>query len=49
MLQAGVVFSGVQLGFGIRNFSMVNVVFCGLWLAVAVAIFREHKRITKEG
>lgn len=48
MLQAGIVFSGVQLGFGIRNFAMVNASFCVLWLVVAVAIFREHKRITKE-
>ena len=48
MLQAAVVFSGVQLGFGIRNFSAVNVVFCLLWFVVAVAIFREHKRITSE-
>ena len=27
MLQAAVVFEGVQLGFGIRNFSIVKVVF----------------------
>ena len=48
MLQAGVVYSGVQLGFGIRNFATVNIVFCVLWLVVAVAIFREHKRLTAE-
>ncbi len=49
MLQATVVFGGIQLGFGIRNFSLVNVVFCVLWLVVAIAIFREHKKLTEHG
>jgi AAA family ATP:ADP antiporter len=48
MLQAGVVFVGIQLGFGIRNFAVANTLFCLMWLVVAVSIFREHKRITKE-
>ena len=48
MLQAGIVFSGIQLGFGIRNFALVNVVFSILWIVVAFAIFREHRRLTKE-
>ena len=42
------VFGGVQLGFGIRNFATVNAVFCVVWFVVAVAIFREHRRITRE-
>ena len=48
MLQAGVVFVGIQLGFGIRNFAVANTIFCLMRLGVAVVIFREHKRITKE-
>ena len=48
MLQAGVVYAGVQVGFATRNFAMTNTVFCLLWIAVAVAIYREHKRLTKE-
>ena len=48
MLQAGVVFVGIQLGFGIRNFALANTLFCVVWLGIAVVIFREHKRITKE-
>jgi AAA family ATP:ADP antiporter len=46
MLQAGIVFSGVQLGFGIRQFSMVNVCFVLLWLVAAGVIYREHKKLT---
>ena len=49
MLQAGVIFVGVTyLGFGIRNFAMVNVVLCVAWLLVAGALYREHKRISRE-
>jgi AAA family ATP:ADP antiporter len=48
MLQAGVVFAGVKLGFGITNFALLNTGFCVLWIVLAVAIFREHKRITHE-
>lgn len=49
MLQAGIVFAGVTwLGFEVRNFALVNVVFCALWLVVAVAIYRKHKQISRE-
>jgi len=48
MLQAGIVFGGVQLGFGIRQFALVNVCFVLIWLAVAVVIYREHKKLTAE-
>lgn len=48
MLQAGVVFVGTQLAFTIKNFAMANVVFVLLWLGVAAAIYREHKRVSKE-
>ena len=48
MLQAGIVFSGVHLGFGIRQFALVNVCFVAAWLFTAVIIYREHKKISAE-
>ncbi len=48
MLQAGVVFLGVQLAFGIRSYATVNVIFTLIWLAIVVAIVREHKRLSAE-
>jgi len=49
MLYSAVVFVGVTyLGFGIRNFAMVNVALCIAWVLVAVALFREHKKISRE-
>jgi hypothetical protein len=48
MLQAGLVFGGLQLGFGIQQFATVNVVMCIFWLGAAVVIFREHKKLTAD-
>jgi AAA family ATP:ADP antiporter len=48
MLQAGVVFLGVQLAFGIQGYATVNVVFTLIWLVIVVAIVREHKRLSAE-
>ena len=48
MLQAGLVFGGIQLGFGIQHFAAVNVAMCVVWIAAAVVIFREHKKLTAE-
>jgi AAA family ATP:ADP antiporter len=48
MLQAGVVFLGVQLAFGIKSYATANVIFTLIWLAVVVAIVREHKRLSAE-
>ena len=48
MLQAGVVFLGVQLAFGIQSYATANVIFTLIWLAVVVAIGREHKRLSAE-
>jgi ATP:ADP antiporter, AAA family len=45
MLQAGVVFVGVQLALGIRQYALVNVVLVGVWLLLAVGIAREHKKL----
>ena len=50
MLQAGVVFVGVTyLGFEVHNFALVNVLFCAVWIALAVGLYRQHKRISTEG
>jgi len=45
MLQALVVFIGVQLAFDVRRYAMINVVLVGVWLAVAIAIAREHRKL----
>jgi hypothetical protein len=45
LLQALVVFIGVQLAFSVRSFALVNVVLVGIWLALAVAIAREHRNL----
>jgi AAA family ATP:ADP antiporter len=47
-LQAGVVFVGSQLSFGIPAFAIVNVAIVGVWLAVVGGISREHKKLTDE-
>jgi AAA family ATP:ADP antiporter len=46
MLQAGVVFVGVQMALGIRGFAIVNVVLVAVWLLVVVGIRREHRKLT---
>jgi AAA family ATP:ADP antiporter len=46
MLQAGVVFVGVQFAFGIRAFALVNVVLVGIWLFIVIGIRREHQKLT---
>jgi AAA family ATP:ADP antiporter len=46
LLQAVVVFLGTMLAFGIRSYALVNVVLVVVWLALAVAIAREHKKLT---
>lgn len=48
MLQAGLVFGGIQLGFGVRQFASVNFVMCLLWMVTAVVIYREHKKLSGE-
>jgi AAA family ATP:ADP antiporter len=46
MLQAGVVFAGTALAFGVRQFALVNVILVAVWLVFAMAIAREHRRLT---
>lgn len=48
MLQAGVVFLGVQLAFGVQAYATVNVIFTLIWLAIAVAIVREHRKLSAQ-
>ena len=47
-LQAGVVFIGTSLAFGIAAFATVNLGFVVVWLGVCLGIFRKHKELTKE-
>jgi len=46
LLQAGVVFLGTRLAFGIREFALLNEVFVCLWIGLVVRIYREHGRRT---
>jgi len=47
LLQAGVVFVGINyLAFGVRGFALFNVVCVLLWLTIAAAIVREHRKIS---
>ena len=43
LLQAVVVFVGTMLAFGIRSYALVNVALVIVWIALAVAIAREHR------
>jgi AAA family ATP:ADP antiporter len=45
LLQAAVVFMGTMLAFSIRGFALVNVLLVVVWIALAVAIAREHRRL----
>jgi len=46
MLQAGVVFVGVQLALNIRGFAIVNLVLIGVWFLIVLGIRREHQKLT---
>jgi AAA family ATP:ADP antiporter len=46
LLQAVVVFVGLQLALSVRQFAVVNLVLVGVWLALVVGIAREHRRRT---
>ena len=47
LLQAGVVYAGTELVvLSLRHFALLNVVFASLMLAIAVALYREHRKIT---
>ena len=44
-LQAGVVFAGTALAFGVRHYALMNIAFVIVWLFVARAIAREHRKL----
>lgn len=48
MLQAIVVFVGVQLAFDVRGFATVNLALIVGWIVLCVAIAREHRALTGE-
>ena len=48
LLQAGVVFAGTALALSLRSFAVLNVVFALALLAVVIALFREHKKVTAQ-
>jgi AAA family ATP:ADP antiporter len=48
MLQAVVVFIGVQLAFDIRGFATINLILVAVWLVICVGIAREHRKLTSE-
>jgi ATP:ADP antiporter, AAA family len=45
VLQAAVVFGGSLLAWNVRHYAGVNIVLVLVWLWVAWAIYREHKRM----
>jgi AAA family ATP:ADP antiporter len=44
-LQAGVVFVGTALALGVRHYALLNIAFAIVWLFVARAIAREHRKM----
>jgi AAA family ATP:ADP antiporter len=46
LLQAVIVFVGVRMAFGVPSYAVVNLILIVVWLAVAVGIAREHKKLT---
>jgi len=46
LLQALIVYVGVQLAFGIRSYATVNLILVMVWLGLVFGIAREHKKLT---
>jgi hypothetical protein len=46
MLQAIIVFAGVQLAFGIRGFAVINLAFVAIWIVLVIRIASEHRKLT---
>ena len=46
--QAGWVFVGTALGFGVSAFSAVNLALVLAWLGIAALLYRERRRISTE-
>ena len=45
LLQAGIVFAGVQMAFDVRGFALVNLALVAVWLVLVAGIGREHRKI----
>jgi AAA family ATP:ADP antiporter len=45
MLSAAVVFAGTTLAFTVRQYALTNVVVVIIWLTIAFAIAREHRKL----
>jgi AAA family ATP:ADP antiporter len=48
LLQAVVVFIGTRFGAGTSHYAALNMVFVIAWLAIAVGIAREHRKLTAD-
>ena len=48
LLQAVVVFVGVQLAFDVRGFATINLILVVVWVAICIGIGREHRKLTSE-
>jgi AAA family ATP:ADP antiporter len=46
MLQAGVVYVGVQFALTIQGFALVNLALVGMWFLIVIGIRREHRKLT---
>jgi AAA family ATP:ADP antiporter len=46
MLQAGVVYVGVQLALSTSGFAIVNMVLVGIWFLIVFGIRRQHRKLT---
>ena len=46
MLQAAIVFGGVQLALGIRGFALINLVFVAVWIVLVLGIGVEHRKLS---
>jgi AAA family ATP:ADP antiporter len=47
LLQAVVVFVGSQLGLSVSGYAIVNLVLVTIWLALVMAIVKEHRKLTE--
>jgi AAA family ATP:ADP antiporter len=48
LIQAGLVFVGTALAFTVEKFAILNVALVGIWLVIALMVYREHKKLTAE-
>jgi AAA family ATP:ADP antiporter len=45
LLSAAVVFAGSVLAFSVRQYALLNVLVVAVWIALALAIAREHRKL----